>query len=256
MYFFNDVQKIKEFKLCKQNIDFPTELFKWGKVYLPPYRFKAKKFKSKDLYLNIHRDSKLIGNADISRKLVDEKQYQYDIINSTNKSCLIQSYEDQPLDIINTINKQTVGDSRNRFNILIIRDVRNMIASRLQHKNINTLMNQKIIKLWKKYAYEALGYSNVLNSTPVVIYFDQWVSSIKYRQYVSSQLNLAFSDCGFKNYTLFGGGSSFNDLDLDLARLTKRYLDYSSDKNYMKYFKDMELYLLNDTLMNQFTHIF
>ena len=104
------------------------------------------------------------------------------------------------------------------INILILRDPRNLFASRIRKasamdspsfsQEMDETMNH-IIDLWKNHTKEYLGLTNYLNNK-VCIYFNLWFSSQEYRKSISRKLNLEFTDKGFTQVSEIGGGSSFD----------------------------------------------
>ena len=70
-----------------------------------------------------------------------------------DKHCIIQSYEDQELDIIHEIDRQSIGKSKVCLNVVILRDPLNFVASRLQlYNNGNPYVEvtQEVMDLWEK----------------------------------------------------------------------------------------------------------
>ena len=128
---------------------------------------------------------------------------------NVHKLCLLYSYERRD---INRLENEdfvhnrsfTVGESRNLYNVLILRDIFNWIASIFlasgkgfelkldQYPKYNISKNkdwekhaaaipkqnyiaaQKFIKLWKLYAEEFLGETNYLKEKKICISFNQW----------------------------------------------------------------------------------
>ncbi len=102
--------------------------------------------------------------------------------------------------------------------ILILRDVENMLASRLKRANKidhpayppkHGFLMTRLINTWKSHAREFLGISNHLpNKTN--IYFNAWFEDRAYRKTISKSLGLNFNDQGFTMVSKEGGGSSFD----------------------------------------------
>lgn len=107
-------------------------------------------------------------------------------------------------------------------NILIVRDPCNLFASRIRKASLvenpaypkYTGPDTRVLKLWKNHALEYLGLTDHLENK-VCIYFNSWFSNRSYRQSISQQLNLKFTDRGFSNVSLIGGGSSFDSTHFD-----------------------------------------
>lgn len=108
-------------------------------------------------------------------------------------------------------------------NLLIIRDARNVFASRIRkgmsrnspaYPNKPGDMLNRSVELWKSHAREFLGRTDTLQNR-VGIYFNRWFSDEDYRRRVSDQLGLEFSDAGLGQVSTKGGGSSFNRTEFD-----------------------------------------
>lgn len=103
-------------------------------------------------------------------------------------------------------------------NILILRDPRNLFASRIRKAGIvnnpaystDKKSLQRVLDLWKIHAREFLGMTSRLEGKKVFIYYNTWFSSEAYRRKISQQLHLKFTDKGFNKVSNWGGGSSFD----------------------------------------------
>ena len=138
-----------------------------------------------------------------------------------NGDCpILISLEDHTLDVeyFKNIHCKTT-------NILLIRDPYNLFASRIkkgfQIKRLTvyprTMDNymERIVLLWKNYAKEFLEDTNQL-SNKACIYFNDWFTSVQYRQTLSKTLNLSpFVDTGFYKVSNAEGGSSFDGVNYD-----------------------------------------
>ncbi|MBE9114821.1 hypothetical protein IQ249_02820 [Lusitaniella coriacea LEGE 07157] len=171
--------------------------------------------------------------------------------NLTKKDCLIYSYENCELSkIIDSDFEEKhelyLGKSAERYDVLILRDPFNMLASML-HNHKKQIQQQgqitknyfqgknrygrdkkggeELISLWIDYAKEFLGETNFLNHNKVVISYNSWFSSEDYRKELSQKLKLNFSDRGKNEVKDFGGGSSFEGLKLDGTAVTMDVLN-------------------------------
>lgn len=172
----------------------------------------------------------LIGPTDykagtVASKLIRNPKWD------VNKKCIIQSYEDQPLDIVNQVNLQDNGVVKNKVNILILRDPFNMVASRLElyrKGNYFVEVTPEVMELWETYANEFLGETSILSDNhdnnlsndiksyndikTVLVNYNKWHSDHQYRTLIAQQIgidpNLANINCRM----FFGGGSSFNNV--------------------------------------------
>lgn len=138
--------------------------------------------------------------------LWDPSVQEYSVIASLEDHELdVQPFSDVPCDI---------------QNILIVRDVHNLFASRIRKSSLidspaypsdtGPLM-QRVVKLWKCHARELLGETNCL-ARRVCIHFDSWFSHHSYRRRLSEALDLPFTDEGFSHVADRGGGSSFDGI--------------------------------------------
>lgn len=119
------------------------------------------------------------------------------------------------------------------INILLLRDVRNLLASRIRkssrkphpaYPKSNDADMQRVVGLWKDHAREFLGETDHL-AHRVCVYFDAWFVAEDYRREVSRQLGLAFSDAGLSQVSRMGGGSSFDSTQYDGNSAQMQVLD-------------------------------
>lgn len=117
--------------------------------------------------------------------------------------CIMYNYEESG---ISDFRRPKLDYCRTRFNVLIVRDIFNIIASRLKHGKQDV---DHSIKLWKTHAREAIGETNYLDSL-LYIDYNQWFQSKNYRASITKRLKLPFNDKGLNIVSNFGYGSSFN----------------------------------------------
>jgi hypothetical protein len=171
----------------------------------------------------------------------------------TKKDCIIYSYEDCTFkDIFNKyfIKKlpSLIGESKIKYNILILRDPFNLFASRLyreltrSNNKISILNNKKeLIKLWKDYAKEFLGKTNHIKDNKVVINYNLWYKSKDYRKNLSCLLKIPFSDKGFKKIVSIGGGSSFQGHSIKKNEIFKKITRLLEPNFYESCFKNKKI---------------
>lgn len=159
------------------------------------------------------------------------------------KDCLICSYEDySPKKVFNSYFFKThdihFGKSDQVYDVLILRDPFNLLASRLK----NNMLEVKSWKGWKSlmdmwilYAKEYLGQTKYLKANKICVNYNQWFSDINYRKHLADKLNLEFTDTGFNDVSVFGGGSSFERRkfhgkaeNMDILNRWKQFVDDSS----------------------------
>ena len=82
----------------------------------------------------------------------------------------------------------------------------------------------------------------------VPIYFNTWFTDRVYRQQLSRELKLKFTDLGFSHVSSEGGGSSFDGTNLDGDNLRMDVLNRRSSLS------DTEQRLLDETLRDDEIH--
>jgi hypothetical protein len=184
------------------------------------------------------------------------------------KNVLITSYEDYPIPKVASKRAERthdyyLGKSRQRFDVLILRDPFNLAASRLQ-KGFTTVksLSQTVADMWVDYAKEYLGETQYLRNIKVVINYNQWVLDKRYRQAVAHQLGLEFSDAGLQEVPLFAGGSSFDRTIFSGSaaemKLFQRWQYYTENKCYLEMVRNEELFYYSEKIFGsmQGTEIF
>ncbi|NEO99038.1 MAG: hypothetical protein F6K58_10230 [Symploca sp. SIO2E9] len=168
-----------------------------------------------------------------------------------NKDCLIYSYEDWDLEQITDQHFEKKhdlywGKSDRRYDLLILRDPFNTLASRLKNNFIEVKdPNQTFIELWLSYAKEYLGETNHLKNNKVCINYNQWFLDVSYRKEITSNLKLEFSDAGINQVKAQGGGSSFEGREFDGKAIQMKVLDrwkvFAEDPRYLKLLGNEEI---------------
>jgi hypothetical protein len=170
-----------------------------------------------------------------------------------SKKCILIGYEDFRLDQLNdkcVFDQKYVGKSNKKFQIVLVRDIFNNIASRLKIK-MDRNKGVKIkhtIDIWKGYMREVAGETSILDNK-VFINYNDWFYSEKYRRSIADVLGLEYIEDGLNAMSPYGGGSSFNDKTFKKAAqkmdVEYRWKHYRNDKKYWKLFKnDEELVIL------------
>ncbi|HBL10233.1 MAG TPA: hypothetical protein DD379_02125 [Cyanobacteria bacterium UBA11162] len=137
--------------------------------------------------------------------------------NFAKKDCFIYSYEDYTPEQISDPKfekKRDIyfGKSAKRYDLVVIRDPFNLLASRFKNQNLKRRFpNDMFSDLWIAYAQEYLGETNYLKNK-VVVNYNNWFRDKEYRKQLASQLNIEFSDAGINEVKVQGGGSSFDGL--------------------------------------------
>lgn len=148
------------------------------------------------------------------------------------------------------------GKSRQKYNVLILRDPYNMFASRWVWKDEfgilfrEDLEHQKmIIEIWKEHARTYIQWQNgqeFLNcGKGIAINYNRWFRDKKYRNEIANQLGLRFTDAGKEDITNYGHGSSFDGRDLHKQasnlKVLERWKGTIDDPKYRMLFEDVEL---------------
>ncbi len=171
--------------------------------------------------------------------------------NFIKRDCLIYSYEDFSLDKIASDKFEHnhdlyLGKSAIRYDILIIRDPFNLLASRLKTSykvpdflSVNS-QNKTMIDLWIDYVKEYLGETNYLKHNKICINYNQWFTDIEYRRQIAEKLQMEFSDAGIDRVSGQGGGSSFEGKQFDgkatSMDVLNRWQKFCDDPQYKQFF--------------------
>lgn len=194
-------------------------------------------------------DTEYMNN--LASKLVSRSSYNPQSFRCWRK-CLIQSYEDVNLKIIKEIETQKIGTSQRVCNVLIIRDPYNWLASRIQFKRRKVRefkVDKQITELWKQYAREYLGETNILGDRKVCINYNLFVSDKKYQKEVCDKLGLPFEKMSFDHKLNFGAGSSFTGLKKEENRnYHQRWKRFANDGLFKSLTADPELIELSERI--------
>ncbi|NET62178.1 MAG: hypothetical protein F6K47_40545 [Symploca sp. SIO2E6] len=171
--------------------------------------------------------------------------------NFSKKDCLIYSYEDYQLtEVIDKsfANKQTLymGKSFAKYDLLILRDPFNLVASRIKSDKMPVKNEGKtVIDLWIEYAKEFLNETQYLTNQKICLNYNRWFGDVDYRQQLAGQLKLDFSDAGIDDVSNYGGGSSFDRRELQgqakKMDVLNRWKYFSDDPSYRKLLDNEEL---------------
>lgn len=169
----------------------------------------------------------------------------------TKYDCLLYSHEDYSLEQVTNpefAEKHDIylGKSREKYDILIIRDPFNLLASRLKSNMMDVKApNQTVINLWIAYAREYLGETQYLKNHKVCINYNRWTMDVDYRRQLAGKLKLEFSDAGINEVKAQGGGSSFEGKAFDgqagKMDVHNRWKYYAEDPLYRQLLNNREL---------------
>lgn len=137
----------------------------------------------------------------------------------TRKDLLIHSYEDTFLGPFKKAanegrHDEWVGSSARRIDLLILRDPRNLLASRLA-SGYGWLSDELVTRVWAQHAREFLGLRRNLPQERLMVSYNAWVRSFEYRRRVAEALGLEFDDRAAHKVPAAAGGSSFDGTAYD-----------------------------------------
>jgi hypothetical protein len=171
-------------------------------------------------------------------------------IRNVHKHCLMLSLQDFNIasledgrDVI-WERQRTVGDSSKLFNILVLRDPFNMLASRWHKPGpVLPLDDSEFLDTWEIYAEEYLGITHFIKSK-IAVNYNLWFSSIDYRKQLSAQFGLSFTDAGLNVVpkSTAGYGSSFDRTSYDgrgnQMKVLERWKVCQHDKCFYEAFRE------------------
>lgn len=215
----------------------------------PDFIWRAKRMKGIPLY-------KEENGLDILKK---EATQQF-----LHKDILIYSLEDYSLNLISKekIQKKHLlyfGNSQTKFDVIILRDPFNLLASRLKNKDIGLKTrswHRTFASVWVEYAKEYLGETNYLPYEKLVINYNQWASNKTYRKQLAEKLGIPFTDAGFDQVTNYGGGSSFDGSGSKSALdVFGRWKHFKDDPVFKKVASNKELLHYAKLIYPEFTDV-
>ena len=171
--------------------------------------------------------------------------------NFMKKDCLIINYEDYPLSKISNnhskkFHDKYLGRSAMQIDVIILRDPFNLFASRMKKGFwLTRSSSANMAKLWIDYAKEFLGETNYMDNNKVTVNFNRWVRDPDYRRELADRLGLEFSDEGFNEVSLCGGGSSFDQTkyhgNTSSMNVLSRWHQYVDHPDFRKLFRNPEI---------------
>lgn len=182
----------------------------------------------------------------------------------SKKNLLLYSYEDEFLaqvfsDRFQKHHDAWVGQSESQTVVLLLRDPFNLFASRLKTNNDFMLKHSlrtpegraNVVKLWKEYAREFCGKTDLISCNKIMINYNDWITNLSYRKNIAEKLNVdEYSDSSLDIVPSIGGGSSFSGTKKvpSKAELLSRWKTFKDDPLYIDIFKDSELVSLSETI--------
>ncbi|MEO1403800.1 MAG: hypothetical protein AAFV72_21485 [Cyanobacteria bacterium J06635_1] len=178
--------------------------------------------------------------------------------NLVKRDCLIHSYEDWGLDQVGSrrfehYHDLYVGRSQQRFDVLILRDPFNLLASRLKKGYVAVKPRRRdVVDLWLQYAKEFVGETDHLAHNRVCINYNRWFCDRTYRQTLAEQLNMTFSDAGLNTVRSLGGGSSFDAQNMNGQAthmdVTHRWKHFANDPHYRQTLTNEEIWAYSEKI--------
>ena len=174
------------------------------------------------------------------------------------KECFIYSYEDHSLaEIVNSKTEKRhdlyIGKTQNRYDILVLRDPFNLLASRLRKGYLDVKTEGiTLIEMWIEHAKEYVGETSYLTNKKVTINYNQWFLDKGYRQEIAVALDVEFSDSGLDYVSSYGGGSSFDEQGLSgsaqTMNVTNRWQSFANDERFLALIRNEELLHYSDQI--------
>ncbi|MFO8047551.1 MAG: hypothetical protein R6U29_00835 [Desulfosudaceae bacterium] len=129
--------------------------------------------------------------------------------------------------------------SRYRFDVMIIRDPFNCLASRLEMLRERGPMGgisdpDLILVNWKRFARKALSGIREPETNRIVILFNRWADDVGYRQHLSGIFMGSFSDASRDTLSSYGRGSSFDPSPLSARIMLQQWRKLFSLERYGK----------------------
>lgn len=212
---------------------------------------------------------------ELSRVFLKDKKRLFDFLWSfLKKDYLIYSYEDRRLrdvcsDEFGSLHDRYLGRSSERVDILVLRDPFNFFASRMKweerggrccyHLISDAVSRLQLIELWKEYAREFLGETNFLKNKKLAVNYNEWFSSVQYRQSIAQELGLEYSDQALDAVHGVGLGSSFSGFDMSGSarklKVSERWRHFVKNRTYREIFYDKELLGLSRSIFGRMSKV-
>ncbi len=180
------------------------------------------------------------------------------------KDFLLYNYEDRELaavfsDAFEAAHDRFLGTSGGRFDLLVLRDPWNNLASLLRWARgaVHPISLDSVTRAasrWKAYAREALGETAHRRHRPVTVLFNRWAAEPGYREELAARLGIPFTDAGRERVAPWGPatwGDSFDGFAYDGRAaempVLERFREYAEDPFYRGLF-DAEMAELAERL--------
>lgn len=168
------------------------------------------------------------------------------------RDCLLYSYEDWGLEKITHSRFERhhdlyLGRSQKRYDVLILRDPFNLMASRLKNNYMPVKSKRRTaMELWLQYAKEFVGETQYLRHNRICINYNRWFEDEAYRQQLADTFEISFSDAGLTRVRTMGGGSSFDGRTLNgqarQMKVNHRWQHFVDNPTYRELFEDPQVW--------------
>jgi hypothetical protein len=162
------------------------------------------------------------------------------IINDVKPDGLIVTHEQEKIN--DTVYKATKSPYSFNEPIVVIRDFRNWVASCIKmalrdNKIIEEVINNDKVALYKDHL---LNYDK---PDCYFIKFNDWAINKDYRETICKDLGYTFTDAAKDQLSIFGGGSSFDDM---------KYLKNASEMDVNNRYKEIETHPYYEMLLYKY----
>lgn len=185
----------------------------------------------------------------------------------SKRDFLLYNYEDQTPEEVGTVEAEAnrerwVGRSLRRFDMLIMRDPYNLLASKLRwaygeryQPSLDSLFATR--EAWKAHCREYLGETAFLPDRLNVSY-NAWFTDRGYRKALADTLGVRWTDRGMQEVARWGPtvwGDSFDGLKYDGRAAEMKVLDrwraYAEDPTFLRLVDDEELVTLSERVFGR-----
>lgn len=165
-----------------------------------------------------------------------------------DRDMLIYNIEDTEVETFLTSRLAThhdewLGESQEVCNLLIMRDVFNLHASRYAMMQKGEMFARFRPEIFKNHAREFLRETSLFGEPFIPISYNQWAVSPRYRKHLAAQLGLTFSDKGRQSVAHLG--SSFDGIKFQgnakRMKVNERWRRYVDHPDYLASLDDSEL---------------
>lgn len=149
------------------------------------------------------------------------------------------------------------------IDILFLRDYFNWIASSLkngENRFSNEWTNRRgdtempVIKLWEQYANEFIDPKILTSENTHFVSYNKWCDSEEYRKEIAESLGLTFTDKGINVVPHYGGGSSYDGMNLQgkgkNLQTSTRWEKHKNDEHYLRLIDNKACIELNNKLFD------